>query len=133
MMSARSRATGPRHLPPDETLSELSVPLIFGGQVLGVLDVQSDKLNAFGEEDRILFAALAEHIAIAMRNAYLYRSETWRRQVADSLREVAGLLSADLDLDQVLEAILAELERTLPTGCGCHLVIERIVQRRGFG
>jgi serine phosphatase RsbU (regulator of sigma subunit) len=92
----------------------MSSPLIFGGQVLGVLDVQSDKLNAFGEKDRFLFAALAEHIAIAMRNAYLYRSETWRRQVADSLREVAGLLSADLDLDQVLEAVLTELERTLP-------------------
>ena len=104
----------PSKLPPDETLSELSVPLIFGRQVLGVLDVQSDKLNAFGEQDRFLFAALAEHIAIAMRNANLYRSETWRRQVADSLREVAGLLSADLDLDQVLEAVLTELERTLP-------------------
>ncbi len=105
----------PSKLSPDETtLSELSVPLIFGGQVLGVLDVQSDKPNAFGEKDRTLFAALAEHIAIAMRNAYLYRSETWRRQVADSLREVAGLLSADLDLDQVLEAVLTELERTLP-------------------
>ncbi len=104
----------PSKLPPDETLSELSVPLIFGGQVLGVLDVQSDKLNAFGEEERFLFTALAEHIAIAMRNANLYRSETWRRRVADSLREVAGLLSADLDLDQVLEAVLTELEHTLP-------------------
>ena len=104
----------PSYLSQEETLSELSVPLIFGGQVLGVLDVQSDKLNAFGEKDRFLFTALADHIAIAMRNAYLYRSETWRRQVADSLREVAGLLSADLDLDQVLEAVLTELERTLP-------------------
>jgi serine phosphatase RsbU (regulator of sigma subunit) len=32
------------------------------------------------------------------------------------MREVAGLLSAELDLDQVLDAILVELERTLP----CH-------------
>lgn len=104
----------PSPLPPDITLSELTVPLIFGGKVLGVLDVQSDCLNAFGEEDRFLFEALAGNIAIAMRNATLYSSEAWRRQVADSLREVAGLLSADVDLDQVLEAILTELERTLP-------------------
>ncbi len=104
----------PSELPPDETRAELTVPLVFGGNVLGVLDVQSDRLNAFGEEDRFLFEALADHIAIAMRNAYLYRSEIWRRQVADSLREGAGLLSADMDLDQVLEAILAELQRTLP-------------------
>jgi len=102
-------------LPPEGSgFSELAVPLIFGGKLLGVLDIRSDLPNAFGEEDRFMFEALAGNIAIAMRNAYLYRSETWRRQVADSLREVAGLLSADVDLDQVLEAILEELEQTLP-------------------
>ncbi|MBN2549069.1 MAG: SpoIIE family protein phosphatase [Anaerolineales bacterium] len=104
----------PSELPPDETLSEMAVPLIFGGEVLGVLDVESDRLNAFSQADRFLFEALARQIAIAMRNAFLYRSETWRRQVADSLREVAGLLSADLDLDQVLVSVLEELDRNLP-------------------
>jgi sigma-B regulation protein RsbU (phosphoserine phosphatase) len=96
------------------TRAELAVPLIFGGEVLGVLDVQSDRRNAFGDDDRFLFEALADNVAIAIRNANLYRSERWRRHVADSLREVAGLLSADLALDQVLAAILTELERTLP-------------------
>ena len=94
--------------------SELVVPLIFGGKVLGVLDIRSNPSEVFGEEDRFMFEALAGNIAIAMRNAYLYRSETWRRQVADSMLEVAGLLSADVDLDHVLYVILAELERTLP-------------------
>lgn len=104
----------PTALPPDDTRAELTVPLIFGGEVLGVLDIQSDQMNAFGEDDRFLFEALADNIAVAMRNAYLYRSESWRRQVADSLREVAGLLSAEAGLDQVLQAILTELERNLP-------------------
>ncbi|HWQ83966.1 MAG TPA: GAF domain-containing protein, partial [Anaerolineales bacterium] len=104
----------PSELPPENTLSELAVPLIFANEVLGVLDIQSDRLNEFSEEDRFLFEALADTIAVAMRNAFLYRTEKWRRQVSDSLREVAGLLSADVDLDQVLDAILAELERTLP-------------------
>jgi sigma-B regulation protein RsbU (phosphoserine phosphatase) len=104
----------PSQLPPTNTRAELAVPLIFGGEVLGVLDVQSDRRNAFGDDDRFLFEALADNVAIAIRNASLYRSERWRRQVADSLREVAGLLSADLALDQVLDAILTELERTLP-------------------
>ncbi len=104
----------PSPLPPADTRAELTVPLVFGDHVLGVLDIQSDQLNAFTEEDRFLFEALADHIAIAMRNAALYRSEIWRRQVTDSLREVAGLLSADVDLDKVLHAILEELARTLP-------------------
>jgi sigma-B regulation protein RsbU (phosphoserine phosphatase) len=104
----------PSELPPANTRAELAVPLVFGGEVLGVLDLQSDRRDAFGDDDRFLFEALADEAAIAIRNANLYRSERWRRQVADSLREVAGLLSADVALDQVLEAILVELERTLP-------------------
>jgi sigma-B regulation protein RsbU (phosphoserine phosphatase) len=104
----------PSQLPPANTRAELAVPLVFGGEVLGVLDVQSDRRDTFGDDDRFLFEALADNVAIAIRNANLYRSERWRRQVADSLREVAGLLSADLALDQVLEAILTELEHTLP-------------------
>jgi sigma-B regulation protein RsbU (phosphoserine phosphatase) len=104
----------PSALPPDNTLSELTLPLVFGHEVLGVLDVQSERLHAFSEEDTFLFLALADNIAIAMRNAMLYRSEVWRRQVADSLREVAGLLSANVDLDQVLGTILSELQRNLP-------------------
>ncbi|GAB4537391.1 MAG: hypothetical protein Kow0063_24110 [Anaerolineae bacterium] len=104
----------PSELLPTQVCAELAVPLVFGGQVLGVLDVQSDHCDAFSDEDRFLLEALADNVAIAIRNANLYRSERWRRQVADSLREVAGLLSADLALDQVLDAILSELERTLP-------------------
>jgi sigma-B regulation protein RsbU (phosphoserine phosphatase) len=101
-------------LPPANTRAELAVPLVFGGEVLGVLDVQSDRLNAFGEEDRFLFEALADNVAVALRNANLYYSERWRRQVADSLREVAWLLSTDVGLDEVLDSILTELDRTLP-------------------
>jgi serine phosphatase RsbU (regulator of sigma subunit) len=44
----------------------------------------------------------------------LYRSEQWRRQVSDSLREVAGLVSDNAGMDEVLETILSELDRNLP-------------------
>jgi sigma-B regulation protein RsbU (phosphoserine phosphatase) len=104
----------PSHLPPVDTRAELAVPLIYGERVLGALNVRSDRPGTFGDEDQFLFEALADSIATAIRNANLYRSEQWRRQVADSLREVAGLLSSSRALDDVLEAILVELERTLP-------------------
>jgi phosphoserine phosphatase RsbU/P len=105
----------PSPVAPEETCSELTVPLIFGGEVLGVLDVQSDSSNSFKEDDRFLIEALADDVAIAMRNADLYRSELWRRKVADSLREAAGLLTTDVGLETVLDAIITELERTLPS------------------
>lgn len=101
-------------LPPKNTRSELCVPLLYGERVVGVLDIQSDQPNAFTEDDRVMFEAVAGTIAAAIRNADLYRSEQWRRQVADSLREVAGLLSDNVGVEQALEAILIELERNLP-------------------
>ncbi len=105
-----------RHLTPSpvDTRSQLAVPLVFGDDVLGVLDVQSDRRDAFDEDDQVLFKALADSVAIAIRNANLYRSERWRRQAADSMRDVAGLLSAGVELDEVLDAILARLEALLP-------------------
>ncbi len=99
---------------PDETLSELSIPLKFGHEILGVLDIQSKQVDAFGPQDQFLLETLADGIAIALRNASLYRSEQWRRQVADSLSQVAGMISAEVDLDEVLSAILAKLEHNLP-------------------
>ncbi len=104
----------PSPLPPKNIRSELTVPLRYNNRVVGILDIQSDEVNAFDEEDRLIFETVADSIASAIRNADLYRSERWRRQVADSLREVAGLVSDNVGVDQVLETILTELERNLP-------------------
>ena len=104
----------PTSLPPEDTLSELTIPLIFGGEILGVLDIQSDKTNAFNVKDLPVFEAVAASLATALRNATLYRSEIWRRQVTESLHEVAGLLSEKVALDELLDSILSELERNLP-------------------
>lgn len=124
-------AADPRYRPaPPEfeftAQSELVVPLVFGGEVLGILDIESDQRDAFSNEDRFLLEALADNIAIAIHNASLYRSEQWRRQVADGMREVAGLLSADADLDQVLDAILTELDRTLPCEVSAIWLLEEM-------
>jgi len=101
-------------LPPHDTLSELTIPLSFGGDVIGVLDIQSDQLNAFDTNSQRLFETLSAGIAIALRNATLYQSEQWRRQVADSLRDVAILLSANVAVSQLMDTILTELESNLP-------------------
>lgn len=100
--------------PPQNARSELCVPLVFDQEVVGVLDVQSDHLNTFSDEDRMIFEAVADNIASAIHNADLFSSEQWRRRIADSLREVAVLLSANVGVEQVLDAILAELSNTLP-------------------
>jgi two-component system NtrC family sensor kinase len=54
------------------TLSELTVAIQKGEKTLGVLDVQSPLLDAFGESDVMVMETLADQIAVAMENAQLY-------------------------------------------------------------
>ncbi len=104
----------PSLLSPENTQSEIALPLAFGGEVMALLDIQSDQLNAFDQESQFLLEAVTASTAIAFHNATLYTTEQWRRQVGDSFRDVANLLSANVALDRLLDTILLELERNLP-------------------
>jgi GAF domain-containing protein len=55
-----------------KTRSELTVPIKLKGEVIGVLDAQSNQLNAFDESDLSVLQALADQAAIAIENARLY-------------------------------------------------------------
>ena len=62
----------PEHL---HTNSELCVPIRTGDNVLGVLDVQSDRRDAFNTSDVMALETLAGQIASVMENARLYQAE----------------------------------------------------------
>jgi GAF domain-containing protein/HAMP domain-containing protein len=55
-----------------QTRSEMALPLMVGGQILGALDVQSTEPQAFSEEDVSTLQILAEQIAVAIQNANLF-------------------------------------------------------------
>ncbi len=54
-----------------ETESEAVLPLKIEDKILGVLDVQSDQLEAFHPNDLLVLRALADTIAIAINGARL--------------------------------------------------------------
>jgi len=56
----------------DETKSELAVPLIYKGNVIGVLDLEHTKRGFFTEDHKKTVTTLAAQIAIALENARLY-------------------------------------------------------------
>jgi GAF domain-containing protein len=51
-----------------ETRSEMALPLKYGGEVIGVLDLQSTQPATFNEEDADIFSALANQIALAIQS-----------------------------------------------------------------
>ncbi|MBC8497057.1 MAG: GAF domain-containing protein [Anaerolineales bacterium] len=55
-----------------ETRSEMALPLIVGGELLGTLDVQSKHEAAFSSEDVAILQVLADQVAIAIENAHLF-------------------------------------------------------------
>lgn len=75
-----------------ETRSEMALPLVASGQILGILDVQSTEARAFTEDDIATIQVLADQIAIAIQNANLF-SETER--ALDSTRASYGQLSRE--------------------------------------
>ena len=79
------------------TRSELVVPLHVGEEVMGVLDIQHDRLFAFGAEERSLFQALANQIAIAIHNARSYGVVKQLHSLEEERAQALARLNADKD------------------------------------
>jgi GAF domain-containing protein/HAMP domain-containing protein/PAS domain-containing protein len=76
-----------------ETHSEMALPLFRAGrEIIGVLDVQSTEVNAFGPEDIQILATLAEQVSVAISNARLYE-ETQKALVESEMVYRAELRS----------------------------------------
>ena len=56
-----------------ETRSELSVPLIYKGRVIGVIDLEHTRVNYYNEDHQRTLTTLASQIAISIANARLYQ------------------------------------------------------------
>lgn len=86
------------------TASELAVPLLLGGQVIGVLDAQSERKGAFDETDLETMQALAGQLAIAIANARLFEAV---RSYAGELEQRVAERTAEIRAQQErTEAIL---------------------------
>lgn len=117
-------ATGKTHLAPDvsldphykegpalsETRSELAAPLLAHGDVIGVLDVQSRRRNAFDASDAVALDAMAASLSVAIDNARLFQEtrETERRlrAIMDAVPSPLGVYDAAWNVRYVNEAMM---------------------------
>jgi signal transduction histidine kinase len=76
-----------------DTHSEMAIPIIVGEKVIGVFDVQSEKIGHFSQEDANIYNTLATQVGIALQNARLYKEQS---ATVAQLRELDRLKSSFL-------------------------------------
>lgn len=95
-----------------DTCSEMSVPIMREGLVIGVLDVQEDEVAALDEGDANLLRSIANQVGVAMHNARLY--SVAQQQLAKRQRAEMALQQANKQLQEraiELEQKGAKLEK----------------------
>lgn len=90
----------------DESKSELAVPMLDNGRVIGVLDVEGKEMNAFDEMDRDSLTLLVDLAVVALRNAeqaeQLTRSNAvglmgaWGAEIVHDINREVGYIRREL-------------------------------------
>jgi signal transduction histidine kinase len=88
--------------------SELAVPLEVQGEVRGVINVDSERTDAFTREDQELLSELAIQAAKVIQNTWLYEQLRLKVMLFESLSSVSRTINSTLNLDEALRAITKE-------------------------
>ena len=95
------------------TRSEMALPLIARGQIVGALDVQSNQPRAFTDEDAQMLSSLADMVATAIDNARLFELAEQRAEEMGFLFNVTTAAAASPDLGESLSHAVESLRATL--------------------
>ena len=89
----------------DAVQTELAVPMLARGKLVGVIDIQSTRANAYREQDRSLLQLIATRVAVSIDNARLYRRVDRQNRTLRTLAHLSQEFSSILALDELLRKI----------------------------
>jgi GAF domain-containing protein len=95
------------------TRSELVVPIEVKGNIIGVLDVHSNRPSAYDQTDVLLLQSLASQAGVAIENARLFTDAertAWREHAA---REIIARVQTATDVEQILQIAVRGLGQAL--------------------
>ncbi|MFQ5594654.1 MAG: GAF domain-containing protein, partial [Anaerolineae bacterium] len=109
----------PRYIEASATIrSELCVPVRAGGQVAGVINVESAQLDAFTQEHLHLVSTVAGHVGIALEKLRLIEEAQRRASELEALREVSLDITARLELPDLFQDIVRRAVELLGASTG---------------
>lgn len=96
-----------------ETRAEIAVPIVFGEEVMGVLDVQHNVQNGLGERDVDLLQTIATQVATSLRNARLYQEIQRQADKEALLSDINQKILRTTDINSALQVAVRELGRAV--------------------
>jgi sigma-B regulation protein RsbU (phosphoserine phosphatase) len=85
--------------------SELALPLVVREEIIGVLDIESDRVDAFTDDMIGLLALFAGQAAVALENARLNSTERRRMRQIELINLIARSATAANEIDQLLSTM----------------------------
>jgi sigma-B regulation protein RsbU (phosphoserine phosphatase) len=98
----------------DAIRSELAVPLMARGRVIGIVDVQSTQLDAFGDYERSMVELISSRFSLAIDGARLLRAAIRQNRTLRTLAQVAQEFSQILNLDDLVNQISSMMRQLIP-------------------
>jgi sigma-B regulation protein RsbU (phosphoserine phosphatase) len=104
----------PRYIPTvDAVRTELAVPMVARNRLVGVIDLQSTRPNAYTSADSALVQLIASRVAASIDNARLHRRVVRQNHSLRTLAALAHSFSSTLDLDELLNRIATTVRRII--------------------
>jgi len=113
----------------------ICTPMLEDGRLWGTLSVFDGKKREWTTDDQRVLATLGNQGVVAVRNAELYEKNERSIWELRSLQEALQAATSTLDLNQVLQQVLAGAAKASSAQIGC-LALEdggRLVLKGGFG
>lgn len=142
-LMGRSLRTGQTVLVPDvreeeefvdygrQTLSQVVVPIFYGGEPAGVINLESQNLNCFTADQTRYLEALANHAGVAIGNAQAFQTQRIERERAsrraDQLARLAEISNA-FRTNRPLHEVLEDIAYAIVESVGFNVVLISLVQ-----
>jgi sigma-B regulation protein RsbU (phosphoserine phosphatase) len=97
----------------DAVRTELAVPMMARGKLVGVIDLQSTRVNAYTEYDRALMRLIAARVSMGIENARLYRRVDRQNRTLKALSHISREFSSILDLNELLSKIASTVHEVI--------------------
>lgn len=117
----------------DAVRSEIAVPLVARGKLVGVIDLQSSVADAFGDQERNLLELVSSRFSLAIDAAGLYEAMVRKNETLTTLSKIAREFSSILNLDELLKKISELVRGLVPFDTLAIYLIDQGILRHYFG